>query len=50
MAKFWSVVFILIGFVWLFENYIEINVPLVPVLLIFIGLWGLLKHKEEKKK
>lgn len=41
--KFWPWLLILIGAVWLIEVYTKIKIPIVPIILILIGLYFLFK-------
>jgi hypothetical protein len=45
--SFWGIVLVLVGFFWLGNNldWFDIHIPLLPVVLIVIGLWLLLEHR-----
>jgi len=41
--KLWPWLLILVGIVWLIEEYFPIDIPVVPIVLILIGVYYLLK-------
>lgn len=43
MSRFFGLLVLLVGVIWLIEHYINTDIPLVPIIIIIIGLYLLLK-------
>jgi len=54
MGKFFGLIILLIGAVWLIEYYAKVNLPIVAIALIIIGLYLLIKpccwHEDKKRR